>query len=58
MKKFKVTKGNGEPVIMEETEIYPMIEQRSSAFAGMLKGLKVGEGVYSNDTMTNFERVE
>ena len=58
MKKFKVTKGNGEPVIMEDHEIYPMLERRSSAFVDMLKRLNIGEGVYSNDTMTNFERIE
>ena len=58
MKKFKVTRGNGEPVIMSEYDVYPLLENRTAAFVDMLKRLNIGEGIYSNDTMTNYERIE
>lgn len=58
MKLFKVKKGNQKEEIMEEHQIYPLIEKRASTFISMFKNLKVGEGVYSNDTMTNYERIK
>lgn len=55
-KSFEVEKKNGQKIIMSYADIAALLLNPN--FNGLIRRLKVGESIYHNDSMANFERIK